>query len=147
MLKYAEWDNYGNTYGFLIEKNLWGARLNGGDPELLEQKFFEVWVVGNLGEEFVEKLKEKLFEAHQRNCPRIRFRFYYGDPHNSLNFEAIRSILLENTRLSVVIEERSLETLESDLRSLGGEVSLLVSRALASSMKFPKNSRLKLVEV
>ena len=147
MLKYAEWDNYGNTYGFPIEKNLWGARLNGGDPELLEQRFFEVWVVGNLGKEFVEKLKEKLSEAYQSNCPRIRFRFYYDDPHNSLNFEAIRSILLENTRLSVVIEERSLETLESDLRSLGGEVSLLVSRELASSMKFPKDSRLKLVEV
>ena len=114
---------------------------------MLEQEFFEVWVVGDLGKGLVEKLKERLSEAYQRNYPRIRFRFYYSDPHNSLNFEAIRSILLENTRLSIVIEERPLETLESDLRSLGGEVSLLVSKELASSRKFPKNSRLKLVEV
>ena len=114
---------------------------------MLEQEFFEVWVVGDLGEGLVEKLKEKLSEAYQRNYPRIRFRFYYGDPHNSLNFEAIRSILLENTRLSVVIEERPLKTLESDLRSLGSEVSLLVSRRLASSIKLPRSSRLKIVEV
>ena len=114
---------------------------------MLEQEFFEVWVVGDLGEGLVEKLKEKLSEAYQRSYPRIRFRFYYGDPHNSLNFEAIRSILLENTRLSVVIEERPLKTLEPDLRSLGGEVSLLVSRKLASSIKLPRSNRLKLVEV
>jgi len=113
---------------------------------VLEQEFFEVWVVGDLGEELVEKLKEKLREAYRRNHPRIRFRFYY-DAQNSLNFEAIRSILLENTRLSIVIEERPFKALESDLGSIGGEVSLLVSKKLVPSMKLPKNSRLKLAEV
>ena len=114
---------------------------------MLEQEFFEVWVVGDLGEELVEKLKEKLREAYRRNHPRIRFRFYYDDAQSSLDFEAIRSILLENTRLSVVIEERPFKALESDLGSIGGEVSLLVSKKLVPSMKFPKNGRLKLAEV
>jgi len=115
---------------------------------LLEQKFFEVWVVGDPKEEkLIEKLREKLSEAHQKKHLRIRFRFYYGNSQSSPYFEALRPILLDNTRLSVVVEEKSLEALASDLEDLEDEVSLLVSRKLASSIKLPRSSRLKIVEV
>ena len=115
---------------------------------MLEQKFFEVWVVGDPKEEkLIEKLREKLSEAHQKKHLRIRFRFYYEGPRSPPYLEVMRPILLDNTRLSVVVEEKSLKFLASDLEDLEDEVSLLVSRKRAFSIKLPKGSRLKIVEV
>ena len=115
---------------------------------MLSQEFFEVWIVGEVDDQLIEKLKEKLYEAYGKRHRRICFRFYSDNPRSNLAYlEAMRSVLLENTALSIVIEERRIKDLEKDSEHLKDEAILLVRGRGGLLEKLPKAGMLRIEEV
>lgn len=116
---------------------------------MLTQKFFKVWLAGKADDQLIRKLKEKLREALSRGERRIVFRFYLEDASNTAYLEAMRPVLLDNTILSVVVEEKPASELEKDLASLSkeDEVLLILRGQLKNLPKLPRSSRLKVEEV
>lgn len=145
--KYPHYQNYSNVTPLIV---LFGeASLVAWGVFMLTQRFFKVWVVGEADDQMVEKLKEKLHEALARGERRIVFRFYLRDMSSTAHLEAMRPVLLENTLLSVVVEERDFSELEKDLASLSKEegVLLLLSGRLKNLPELPRDGRLRVEEV
>ena len=116
---------------------------------MLTQKFLKVWLVGEADDRIVGKLKEKLREALSRGERRIAFRFYLEDASGTAHLEAMRPVLLENTVLSVVVEEKPISELEKDLASLSeeDEVLLILSGRPKNLPELPRGGRLRVEEV
>ncbi|MCD6591693.1 MAG: hypothetical protein J7K78_01585 [Thaumarchaeota archaeon] len=143
-----KYENYGkNDNSYVSEARLRnGARAEA--MKMLSQEFFEVWIVGEVDDQLIEKLKEKLHEACGKSHRRIRFRFYSNNPRSNLAYlDAMRSVLLENTALSIVIEERGIEDLEKDSEHLKDEAILLVRGRGGLLEKLPKARMLRIEEV
>jgi len=95
---------------------------------MLNERFYEVWFVGDLDEDGVKKLRESLFDALRRGEKRIRFRFYLTERGDLSYLGELRRILLENTRLSIAIDESDFRKLEEDIKSLEKEVLIIVNK-------------------
>ena len=116
---------------------------------MLTQRFFKVWLVGAIDEHVVKKLKEKLFEALSKGKRGIIFRFYISDADDRSYLEVMRPVLLENTVLSVLIEERQITDLQKDLADLssGEEVVLLIGGRPLNLPNIPEDVSLRIEEV
>ena len=116
---------------------------------MLAQKFLKIWLVGEADDRMVEKLKEKLREAFSREERRIALRFYLEDASSMAHLEAMRPVLLENTLLSVVVEEKPVSELEKDLASLGeeDEVLLILNGRLKNLPELPRGRKLRVEKV
>ena len=114
---------------------------------MLKEHFSEVWFAGELDEESVKKLREKMISILKNGARRIRFRFYLKSRENSQYLDAIRKILLENTALTIVIEDECIEKLPEDVEKIGGQVVLIVNNLPPEVLKTVEGERLVIEEV
>ena len=115
---------------------------------MLDQRFSEVWVVGEIDEDIVKALKEIVRDEKLRGVKRLKFIFYLSDPKNFNYLNLLRSALLENTSMSIVVEEKSLENLLDDVKLIDEEVKVIRGKVIpAEFMKVMEMSsnRLKIV--
>jgi len=114
---------------------------------MLKEHFSEVWFAGELDEESVKKLREKMISILKKGERRIRFRFYLKSRENSQYLDAIRKILLENTALTIVIEDEGIEKLPEDVGKISGQVVLIVNNLPPEFLKTVEGERLVIEEV
>lgn len=95
---------------------------------MLSQRFLRIWFAGELDEDAIEHLRRKIAEALARHERRILFRFYLNEGSREPYYDALRRILLNNVSLSIVVEERPIPELQSDLEKESGEILLIVGR-------------------
>ncbi|MCD6341912.1 MAG: hypothetical protein J7L83_03560 [Thaumarchaeota archaeon] len=113
---------------------------------MLDERFYEVWFVGDLDEDGVKKLRESLFDALKKGEKRMRLRFYLTERNDLSYLGELRGVFLENTRLTVVIESRGLGRLEEDVKTAEKDVLIVVNKiaALPSTLH---SEKLRIVKV
>jgi hypothetical protein len=116
-------------------------------PEtMLEKRFRDVWCVGEINEDVVDKIITQLSDFSSRATSRVRLRFYNDRAGDISYIEHLRKILLHNTNLSIVVEEKPIDELPGDVKSLEDEAVLICSRRYYS-VNVPSTDRLRIVEV
>lgn len=111
---------------------------------MLSQKFYNVWYVGEINEDGVDKIIECLLDYSSKAIGRVKLRFYLNNIQDLSYIAYVRRILLQNTSLSIVIEERLVEDLERDIKSAEDEVVVIKNRG---DLEIPLSEKIKIVEV
>ncbi len=115
-------------------------------PEtMLEQRFSNIWCVGEINEEVVDKIIMYMSDFSSRATNRVRLRFYNDRAGDISYIDNLRKILLHNTNLSIVVEEKPIDELQGDVASLEDEAVLICSRHY--SVNVPATDKLRIVEV
>lgn len=110
---------------------------------MLGQRFHDIWYVGEVSEEGVDRIIECLLEYHSKAGMRIRLRFYLENVDDLSYMTHVRRILLQNTSLSILVEARRTEDLERDIES-AEEVTLIKNKV---DLQIPLNTKIKIMEV
>jgi len=114
---------------------------------MLKEHFAEVWFAGELDEESVKKLREKMTSVLKKGGRRIRFRFYLKNRKDTRYFDALRKLLLENTTLTIVIEDENIDKLPEDARKTGGQVVLIANNLSSEILNIVKGMCPRIEEV
>ena len=91
--------------------------MEGALAALLAKEAEEVWVLGDAGKAMVEELRELLIKAARSGKKRMRLIFYLDDPRRLDYLNLLRAVLVENTSMSIIVEEKPRKTLEHDLKN------------------------------
>jgi len=117
---------------------------------VLDQRFSEVWVVGEIDEGIVKALKEVMRNERLKGIKRLKFVFYLSDPEDLNYLNLLRPVLLENVLMSIVVEERSVKNLLDDVKLVKDEVNVIMGEMVpAEFVKAIESSRdrLKVVRI
>ncbi len=112
---------------------------------MLGERFHNIWYVGEVSEEGVDKIIQYLTDFSSKAVGRVRLRFYIDKPGDISYLANIKRILLHNTSLSIVVEERLVDELQKDLASIDDEVILI--RSKQSPLEIQDVERVKVIEV
>lgn len=113
---------------------------------ILGQRFYDVWYVGEISEDGVDRIIECLLDYSCKATGRVRLRFYLQNMEDLTYMAYVRRILLQNTSLSIVMEEKSVEDLERDIRAVKDEDRIVLIKNMVS-LEIPINEKIKIVEV
>jgi hypothetical protein len=120
--------------------------VEGMPMTILGQRFYDVWYVGELSEEGVDRIIECLLDYSCRAAGRVRLRFYLQNIGDLTYMAYVRRILLQNTSLSIVIEEKSIQDLEKDIElAKDGDGIVLIKNMVG--LEVPVNEKIKIIEV
>lgn len=112
---------------------------------MLDQRFSEIWVVGEIDEDLVKALKEAVRDGKLRGVKRLKFVFYLSDPENFNYLSLLRPALLENTLMSIVVEEKPIKNLPDDVKLIDDEIKVIRGKIIpAEIMKVIETSKDKL---
>ncbi len=111
---------------------------------ILDQRFYNVWYVGEINEDGVDRIIECLVNYSSKAIGRVRLRFYLKNIQDLSYIAYVRRILLQNTSLSIVIEEKLVEDLERDIKSAEDEIVVIKNRG---GLEIPLSEKIKIVEV
>lgn len=89
------------------------------------EHLYEVWLVGELGTECVDRLYRELELAARSGKRMLKLRFYLKDRNDPRYYEVMRGLLLKNALLSIFIEDRSLEDFSKDLMRKASDVTVI----------------------
>jgi len=103
-----------------------GFQLTTKVGSMLGQRFSEVWIVGEPGEDMVEALKRVVRDSTSRGVKRLKLVFYLRGPRDLNYLNLLRPVLLENVSMSIVVEERSIKNLLDDARLVKDEVNVVM---------------------
>ena len=103
-----------------------GFQLTAKVETMLGQRFSEVWIVGEPGEDVVEALKRIVRDRMFRGVKRLKLVFYLSSPRDLNYLNLLRPVLLENVSMSIVVEERPLKNLLDDARLVKDEVNVVM---------------------
>ena len=109
-----------------LREGLEGFQLTTRIESMLGQRFSEVWVVGELGEDAVETLKRIVRESMFRGVKRLKLIFYLSGPKDLNYLNLLRPVLLENVSMSIVVEERPIKNLLDDAGLVKDEVNVVM---------------------
>jgi len=113
---------------------------------ILSQRFYDVWYVGEISEDGVDRIIECLLDYSCKVAGRVRLRFYLQNMKDLTYMAYVRRILLQNTSLSIVIEEKSIKDLERDIGSAKDEDRIVLIKNMVS-LEVPINQKIKVIEV
>ncbi|MEM1584328.1 MAG: hypothetical protein QXF28_04885 [Nitrososphaerota archaeon] len=114
-------------------------------PEtMLGQRFHDIWYVGEVSEEGVDRIIECLLDYHSKAEMRIRLRFYLENVDDLSYMVHVRRILLQNTSLSILVEARPIEDLKRDVEAAEEEITLIKNKV---DLQIPLNTKVKIMEV
>ena len=133
-----------------IGKDSEGFQLTTTVESVLGQRFSEVWIIGELGEDMVEALKRVVRNKMLEGVKRLKLIFYLSGPEDLNYLNLLRPVLLENVSMSIVVEERSVKSLLDDARLIKDEVNVIMGKtAPAESVKAVElyRDRLKVVGI
>ena len=103
-----------------------GFQLTTKVGSMLGQRFSEVWIVGEPGEDMVEALKRVVRDNMFRRVKRLKLIFYLSNPRDLNYLNLLRPVLLENVSMSIVVEERPIKNLLDDARLVKDEVNVVM---------------------
>ena len=109
-----------------LGEGLEGFQLTTKVGSVLGQRFSEVWIVGEPGEDIVEALKRVVRDSTSRGVKRLKLVFYLRGPRDLNYLNLLRPVLLENVSMSIVVEERSIKNLLDDARLVKDEVNVVM---------------------
>ena len=109
-----------------LREGLEGFQLTTKVGSVLGQRFSEVWIVGEPGEDIVEALKRIVRDSMFRGIKRLKLIFYLSNPRELNYLNLLRPVLLENVSMSIVVEERSIKNLLDDARLVKDEVNVVM---------------------
>ena len=109
-----------------LGEGLEGFQLTTKVGSMLGQRFSEVWIVGEPGEDMVEALKRVVRDSMFRGVKRLKLIFYLSGPKDLNYLNLLRPVLLENVSMSIVVEERSIKNLLDDARLVKDEVNVVM---------------------
>lgn len=92
---------------------------------MLSESFHEIWIVGELGDEDVEKIKEAIAKRVLKGERRIKIKFYLREIGSLPYLEGLRKVLLENVHASIVVEEKAIDELMRELERSEKKVAIL----------------------
>ena len=111
-----------------LREGLEGFQLTTRIESMLGQRFSEIWVVGELGEDAVETLKRIVRESMFRGVKRLKLIFYLSNPKDLNYLNLLRPVLLENVSMSIVVEERSIKNMPDDAKLIKDEINVVVGK-------------------
>jgi len=114
---------------------------------MLEEHFEEIWFAGELDEDGLRRLREGVVEVFMRGGRRVKLRFYLEDPSGLQYFEVLRKLLLDNTVMTIVVEDRGLDKLLEDASRAGAEPTLVVKGLPSDLLASLRDMGLRVVEV
>lgn len=114
-------------------------------PEtMLGQRFYDIWYIGKVNDEGLDKIIECLFDHHSRAEMRIRLRFYLENVEDLSYMAYVRRILLQSVGLSIIIEAKPVGDLERDIKLAKEEVTLIKNDV---NLEIPFTGKIKIMEV
>ncbi len=133
-----------------LGEGLEGFQLTTKVGSMLGQRFSEVWIVGEPGEDMVEALKRIVRDSMFRGVKRLKLIFYLSNPKDLNYLNLLRPVLLENVSMSIVVEERSIKNMPDDAKLIKDEINVVVGKPVP--VEFTKavelsRGRLKVVGV
>ena len=111
-----------------FREGLEGFQLTTRIESMLGQRFSEIWVVGELGEDAVETLKRMVKDSMFRGVKRLKLIFYLSNPKDLNYLNLLRPVLLENVSMSIVVEERSIRNMPDDAKLIKDEINVVVGK-------------------
>jgi len=109
-----------------LGEGLEGFQLTTKVGSMFGQRFSEVWIVGEPGEDMVEALKRILRDSMFRRVKRLKLAFYLSNPKDLNYLNLLRPVLLENVSMSIVVEERPIKNLLDDARLVKDEINVVM---------------------
>ena len=117
-----------------IGKDSEGFQLTTTVESVLAQRFSEVWIIGELGEDMVEALKRVVRNKMLEGVKRLKLVFYLSGPEDLNYLNLLRPVLLENVSMSIVVEERSVKSLLDDVRIIKDEVNVIMGKTAPAEL-------------
>jgi len=111
-----------------LREGLEGFQLTTRIESMLGQRFSEIWVVGELGENAIETLKRIVRDSMFRGVKRLKLIFYLSNPKDLNYLNLLRPVLLENVSMSIVVEERSIKNMPDDAKLIKDEINVVVGK-------------------
>lgn len=111
---------------------------------VLGQRFYNIWYVGEVTEEGIDRVIEFLRSLQFKAESGVKIRFYLENVAGLRYLHHVRRVLISNTSLSIVVEEKLLSELENDAQSMDGEIVLIANKY---DLDIPNSEKIKIVKV